>query len=76
MPAKSKPTPQPDNWSYETTVGAIETIIAQLETGNLPLEEVLSQFEDAVKSLQQCETYLASKRQQVDLLIETLESPE
>lgn len=69
MPAKSTP-PQP--WSYEDAVATVEAIMADLESGRLPLAEVLTQFEQAVQTLQQCETYLAEKRSQVDLLIETL----
>ncbi|MBD2232572.1 exodeoxyribonuclease VII small subunit [Phormidium tenue] len=61
-----------DTWSYETTVANVEAIIADLESGSLPLAAVLSQFEQAVQALQQCETYLQEKQQQVDLLIETL----
>jgi exodeoxyribonuclease VII small subunit len=61
-----------DNWSYEETVNTIETVIAELESGNLPLAEVLSQFEQAAQSLQQCEAYLVEKQRQVSVLIETL----
>jgi exodeoxyribonuclease VII small subunit len=50
-------------------------MVVNLEAGNLPLTEVLEQFEQAVKALQRCETYLQEKRQQVDLLIETLADP-
>ncbi|HIK43281.1 MAG TPA: exodeoxyribonuclease VII small subunit [Leptolyngbyaceae cyanobacterium M65_K2018_010] len=63
---------QPDPWSYEDAVATIEAIIADLESGRLPLAEVLAQFEQAVQALQQCESYLREKRSQVDLLIETL----
>ncbi|MGB5974406.1 MAG: exodeoxyribonuclease VII small subunit [Nodosilinea sp.] len=70
MPKKSLSTP-PD-WSYETTVAAVEGIIADLESGSLPLATVLSQFEQAVQALHQCETYLHAKQQQVDVLLETL----
>ena len=74
MPKKTtSATPSPaDSWSYEDTVASVEGIIADLESGNLPLASVLSQFEQAVQALQQCETYLHGKQQQVDLLIETL----
>ncbi|MBD1872088.1 exodeoxyribonuclease VII small subunit [Nodosilinea sp. FACHB-131] len=61
-----------DPWNYENTVATVEGIIADLESGSLPLAAVLSQFEQAVQALQQCETYLNEKQQQVDLLIETL----
>ncbi|NJL45631.1 MAG: exodeoxyribonuclease VII small subunit [Leptolyngbyaceae cyanobacterium SM2_3_12] len=73
MPAKSSGSkPKPDPWSYEETVATVEAIIADLESGQLPLAEVLSQFEQAVQSLQECEVYLNEKQQQVDVLIETL----
>ncbi len=68
----SKTAAQPTAWSYEDTVAKVEAAIAELESGNLPLAEVLVQFEQAVESLQQCESYLADKQQQVNLLIETL----
>ncbi|PSR16890.1 exodeoxyribonuclease VII small subunit [filamentous cyanobacterium CCP3] len=69
MPKKTTPT---EIWNYEATVATVEGIIADLESGSLPLAAVLSQFEQAVQALQQCETYLHEKQQQVDLLIETL----
>ncbi|HSM83213.1 MAG TPA: exodeoxyribonuclease VII small subunit [Nodosilinea sp.] len=69
MPKKTTLT---ETWNYEATVATIEGIIADLESGNLPLATVLTQFEQAVQALNQCETYLHEKQQQVDLLIETL----
>lgn len=76
MPRKSAPgQPPPDCWSYEDTIAALEAMVVNLEAGHLPLTEVLEQFEQAVQALQRCETYLQEKRQQVDLLIETLVDP-
>ncbi|PSN17933.1 exodeoxyribonuclease VII small subunit, partial [filamentous cyanobacterium CCP5] len=54
-------------------VAQVEALIQQLESGDLPLEDIFSQFEQAVTTLQQCDSYLTEKRQQVELLIETLE---
>ena len=73
MPKKAgKSANSAENWSYEGTVSTIEATISELESGQLPLAEVLSQFEQAVQSLQQCEAYLTEKQQQVNVLIETL----
>lgn len=58
---------------YEAAVAQVETLIQQLEAGDLPLADIFSQFEQAVTTLQQCDSYLTEKRQQVELLIETLE---
>ena len=63
----------PPDWSYETTVAQVEAIVSQLERGELPLADVFDRFTAAVEQLQQCEEFLAEKRQQVDLLIEVLD---
>lgn len=76
MPTKARSSqndpPNPDPWRYEEAVATVEAIMADLESGRLPLAEVITQFEQAMESLQRCEAYLAEKRAQVDILIETL----
>lgn len=64
--------PLQEGWNYEATVTKVETIIAQIEAGELELEEVFDQFSVAVEYLRECETFLQERQQQVDLLIETL----
>ena len=65
-------TPLPPDWHYEATVHEIETIIGQIETGNLDLAEVFEQFDQAVQYLKQCDIFLANRQQQMDLMIEQL----
>lgn len=60
-------------FNYEETVINIETIIAQIESGKLTLEEVFEKFSIAVADLQKCEIFLTQGQQQINLLIETLE---
>lgn len=62
----------PEAWNYEATVAQVETIIEQIEAGELELAEVFEQFTAAVKHLRQCEAFLQERQQQMDLLIETL----
>jgi exodeoxyribonuclease VII small subunit len=59
-------------WKYELSVAEIEAIIARIEGGEMELAEVFEQFELAVRQLRQCETFLAQRQQQMDVLIETL----
>ncbi|MEG4496925.1 exodeoxyribonuclease VII small subunit [Microcoleus sp. F10-C6] len=59
-------------WNYEETVDRIEAIIDRVESGELPLEEVFEQFAVAVKCLQECESFLARGKEQMDLSIELL----
>ncbi|OWY66996.1 exodeoxyribonuclease VII small subunit [cyanobacterium TDX16] len=70
--ANSNTVPQPTTWKYETAVAEVESIISQIETGELELEQVFEQFTQAIEYLQQCEKFLQQRQQQVDLLIETL----
>lgn len=65
-----------DNWNYEASVDQVETIIAELETGELPLAEIFQQFEKAVTELKKCDNFLQEKQQQAQLLIETLSPAE
>lgn len=66
----------PDSWKYEATVAKVEKIVKQIESGELELAEVFEQFFTAVEYLRQCEAFLTQRQEQMDLLIETLESEE
>ena len=55
-------------------VAEVEQIIHQIEQGELELADVFSQFSAAVERLQQCEAFLGYHRQQIDVLIETLDA--
>ena len=69
--AKSK------NWNYEVTVAKIEEIVNQIESGELELSEVFTQFATATTHLQQCKDFLEYQQKQMSLLIETLsDSPD
>jgi exodeoxyribonuclease VII small subunit len=61
-----------EGWNYEAKVAEVVQIMARLEGGELELQEVFDQFATAVEYLRQCESFLHSSQQQVDLLIETL----
>ena len=60
------------DWNYEETVDRIEAIIYRGESGELPLEQVFEQFAVAVECLQECESFLARGKEQMDLSIELL----
>lgn len=62
--------------NYEATVAAVETAIAQIETGELPLEEVFARFETAVAQLRDCEEFLQRGRDRMTLAVETLAEEE
>ncbi|NER20558.1 MAG: exodeoxyribonuclease VII small subunit [Symploca sp. SIO1C2] len=72
--SKQADTSLPESWNYETKVAEVEQIIKQIEAGELDLAEVFEQFTTAVEYLNQCQTFLLQRQQQMELLIETLEN--
>ena len=60
-------------WNYEVTMAKIEEIVNQIESGELELSEVFTQFTTATTHLQQCKDFLEYQQKQMNLLIETLE---
>ena len=61
---------------YEATIAAVEAAIAQIETGELPLEDVFARFEGAVAQLKDCEEFLQRGKDRMVLAIETLADEE
>jgi exodeoxyribonuclease VII small subunit len=59
--------------SYEVKIAEIETIITRIESGELELADVFTEFATAVEYLKECDSFLQQRQQQVDLLIETLQ---
>jgi exodeoxyribonuclease VII small subunit len=71
-----KPEPLPD---FEQSLSELETLVAKLEQGDVPLEDALKTFERGVALTRQCQTALRTAQQKVEVLLsrngeETLES--
>jgi exodeoxyribonuclease VII small subunit len=64
---------QPEELSFEEAMGALETIVASLETDRLPLEEMVGAYERGVKLLRTCRARIESARQRVELITADLE---
>ncbi|MBR8826361.1 MAG: exodeoxyribonuclease VII small subunit [Gomphosphaeria aponina SAG 52.96 = DSM 107014] len=61
---------------FEAKIALIEEIIKKIETGELPLEKVFSEYEKAGKLLQECESFLEQGKERMNLVIETLTAGE
>lgn len=59
-----KPTPD-----FETTLKELEAIVTHLESGDLPLEEALNEFETAIKLVQQGQERLQNAEQRIQILL-------
>jgi exodeoxyribonuclease VII small subunit len=60
----------------EKSLEELEALVARLESGDLPLEEALKEFERGVKLTRQCQTALADAEQKVEILLKKTEQAE
>ena len=54
---------------FEATLGRLETIVEQLEAGDLPLEEALRVFEEGVSLSRRCAEELEAADRRVEELV-------
>ena len=55
--------------SFEDAMKRIEQIVADLERGELPLEESLDRFEEAVKLARSCQRKLETAKKRISKLV-------
>ena len=65
--AKSPPAAEPER--YEDIVKRLDEVVAQLESGQLPLEESLKAFEEGVGLVRKGEARLTEAEKRVELLL-------
>jgi exodeoxyribonuclease VII small subunit len=54
---------------FEASLASLEKIVAQLESGDLPLERALELFEDGVGLARRCQSQLEDAERKVELLL-------
>lgn len=54
---------------FEQALAELETLVARLERGDLPLEEALQAFERGVELTRQCQGALKAAQQRVEILL-------
>jgi exodeoxyribonuclease VII small subunit len=54
--------------SFEAALGKLETIVESMESGEVPLAELLAKFEEGTKLLKVCETRLKDAELKIEQL--------
>jgi exodeoxyribonuclease VII small subunit len=54
---------------FEESMSALEKIVAQLESGDLPLQKALELFEEGVRLARRCQSQLEVAERKVELLL-------
>jgi exodeoxyribonuclease VII small subunit len=62
-----KPEPEKPQ-TFETALAEIESIVASMEEGELPLEQSLAAYKRGAELLQYCQAQLREAQQQVKIL--------
>ncbi len=54
--------------TFEAAIGKLETIVESMESGDVPLAELLAKFEEGSKLLKICESRLKDAELKIELL--------
>ena len=55
---------------FEQSLSELQTLVERLESGELPLEESLSAFEQGIRLTRDCQSALTQAEQKVQILME------
>lgn len=61
---------KPENMTFEATLDELDSIVEQLEQGDLALEEALKQFERGIVLAREGQAKLTQAEQRVSILLE------
>ena len=56
--------------NFEESMKKLETIVTELENGNLNLDESVKKFEEGMKVAKQCNTILEDAEKKITILLE------
>ena len=56
--------------NLEKSLGKLEKIVDELESGELPLEKAMQKFEEGIKLTRSCQSALKQAEQKVELLMQ------
>ena len=61
--------------SIEVALTDLQELVELLESGALPLEEALKQFEQGIQLVQQCQNTLNTAEQRIQTLLPQIDAP-
>ena len=70
MPKAAAPAPQSEPASYEAALEELEQLVTRIESGQLPLEQMLAGYQRGAVLLNFCRTRLEAVQDQIKVLDE------
>ena len=68
FPMSSKPKPATAELNFEKAMDRLESIVEQMESGKLPLEELIVRYEEGMGLVKVCQDRLASAEQKIAII--------
>ncbi|WP_300174256.1 exodeoxyribonuclease VII small subunit [uncultured Aliivibrio sp.] len=67
---------KPENLSFEAAIEELDSVVTQLESGDLPLEDALKKFERGIALARAGQEKLTDAEQRVDILLQADDNAE
>jgi exodeoxyribonuclease VII small subunit len=64
----SKAKPQAAELNFEKAMDRLETIVEQMESGKLPLEDLIVRYEEGMNLVKVCQERLTNAEQKIEIL--------
>jgi len=64
----SKPKPRGAELNFEGAMDRLEKIVEQMESGKLPLEDLIVRYEEGMNLVKICQERLASAEQKIEII--------
>lgn len=58
-------------FNLEKSLADLETLVEELESGDLPLDKAMKKFEEGIKLTRGCQAALKAAEQKVEILLKT-----
>lgn len=59
------------NFNLEKALADLESLVEELESGDLPLDKAMKKFEEGIKLTRGCQTALKDAEQKVEILLKS-----
>jgi exodeoxyribonuclease VII small subunit len=64
----AKPKPAVAELNFESAMDRLESIVEQMESGKLPLEDLIVRYEEGMNLVKVCQERLASAEQKIEII--------
>jgi exodeoxyribonuclease VII small subunit len=68
FPMSSKPKPRETGLNFEGAMDRLEKIVEQMESGKLPLEDLIVRYEEGMNLVKICQDRLANAEQKIEII--------